>query len=59
MTSALLIHVSRSRSLRIFQPKHDFPLIPAETKREIEYTVMSIEGTHVKTILSHEAQMTM
>lgn len=59
MTTAVPIYVSSNRSLRIFQPKHDFPLIPAETKREIQYTVMSIEGTDVKTILSHEAQMTM
>lgn len=35
MTIAVLIYVSDSRSFRIFQAKHDFPLIPAETKREI------------------------
>ena len=56
MTITVLIYVSGSRSFRIFQPKHDFPLIPAETKREIQYMVMTIEGTDVKTILSHETQ---
>lgn len=55
-TNTVLIYISICRSFRIFQPRDDFSIIPAETKRKMQYMVMTIEWTYEKFILSYKAQ---
>lgn len=55
-TNTVLIYINICRSFRIFQPRDDFSLIPAETKRKMQYMVMTIEWTDEKFILSYKAQ---